>query len=361
MAVTLGELAVRFGLALRGDPDRVIEHVGTLAGAGPRGIAFFANPRLVDQLAAAHAAAIVLHPGMREATRIDCLLSSNPHASFARIAALLHPLPAASPGVHPSAIVAADAAIDPSAHVGPLVVIGARSRIGARAFLGPGSVVGEDVVLGADVRLVARVSVLERVQIGARSVLHPGAVVGSEGFGYAPEAERWIPVPQVGTVRVGEDVDIGANSTIDRGALEDTVIGDGVKMDNLVQVGHNCTIGPHTALAGCVGLAGSTQIGARCRIGGGVGIAGHLSICDDVTLTGTSFVTHDIREPGVYSGGGIPVEPAAQWRRIVGRLKRLDVLTRRVGALERGGSTVARESSERNERNGEDAQGEDRS
>lgn len=360
MAVTLGELAVRFGLTLRGDPDRVIEHVGSLAGAGARGLAFFSNPKLVDQLAAAQAAAIVLHPGMQEATGLDCLLSNNPHASFARIASLLHPPLAGPAGVHPSAVVAADAVIDPSAHVGPLVVIGARSRIGARTFVGPGSLLGEDVVLGADVRLVARVTVLERVQIGARSVLHPGAVVGSEGFGYAPEAERWIPVPQVGTVRVGEDVDIGANSTIDRGALEDTVIGDGVKMDNLVQVGHNCTIGPHTALAGCVGLAGSTHIGARCRIGGGVGIAGHLSICDDVTLTGTSFVTNDIREPGVYSGGSIPVEPAVEWRRIVGRLKRLDVLTRRVGALERGESTAPRESA-RNERNGEDAQEEDRS
>ena len=338
MAVTLGELAVRFGLTLRGDPDRPIEHVGTLAAAGPRGLAFLSNPKLMGQLASAQAGAIVLHPSMLQATSIDCLLSSNPHASFARIARLLHPLPVASAGVHPSAIVAADAQIDPSAHVGPLAVVGARSRIGARAVIGPGSVLGEDVLLGADVRLVARVTVLDRVTIGARSVLHPGAVVGAEGFGLAPEGERWLHVPQVGTVRIGEDVEIGANSTIDRGALDDTVIGDGVKMDNLVQVGHNCVIGPHTALAGCVGLAGSTRIGARCRLGGGVGVAGHLSICDDVTLTGTSFVSSDIREPGVYSGGSIPVEPAAVWRRIVGRLKRLDALNRRVGTLERGGS-----------------------
>jgi UDP-3-O-[3-hydroxymyristoyl] glucosamine N-acyltransferase len=355
MAVTLGELAVRFGLGLRGDPDRTVDHVGTLAAAGPRGVAFLANPRLVGQLATAQCAAIVLHPQMLAATALDCLLSTNPHLSFAHIASLLHPLPTAAPGVHPSAVVAADAIVDPSAHIGPLAVVGARSRIGARVFVGPGSLVGEEVVLAADVRLVARVTLLERVQVGARSVLHPGAVVGAAGFGYAQDGERWVHVPQVGSVRIGEDVEIGANTTIDRGAIEDTVIGDGVKMDNLVQVGHNCVVGAHTALAGCVGLAGSTRIGARCRLGGGVGVAGHLSICDDVTLTGTSFVTSDIREPGVYSGGGIPVEPTTEWRRIVGRVKRLDSLSRRVGALERRSMTPPGGSGP-----GEDFQGEDR-
>ena len=336
--LTLGELAVRFGLTLKGDPERRIDHVGTLANAGPSGLAFFANPKLVDQLCGARAGAIVLHPSIAPATPLDCLLSSNPHASFARIASLLHPLPTAAPGIHPSAVIAPEALIDPSAHIGPLVVIGVGSRIGARALIGPGCVIGEQVTLADDVRLVARVTVLERVSIGARSILRPGAVVGAEGFGYALEDQRWIAVPQVGTVRIGEDVEIGANSAIDRGALDDTVIGDGVKIDNLVQIGHNCTIGAHTALAGNVGLAGSSHIGARCRIGGGSGIAGHLTICDDVTLMGTSFVTGDIREPGVYAGGSIPVERAEEWRRLVGRFKRLDTLARRVGALERGES-----------------------
>ena len=338
MAVTLGELAVRFGLTLKGDPERRVDHVGTLTNAGPTGLAFFANPRLVDQLADARAGAIVLHPSLREATPLDCLLSANPHASFARIATVLHPSPIAVPGIHPSAVVSAEASIDPSAHVGPLAIVGAGCRIGARVVIGPGCVVGEQVTLAEDVRLVARVTVLERVCIGARSILHPGAVVGADGFGYALEGERWIAVPQVGSVRIGEDVEIGANSAIDRGAIEDTVIGDGVKIDNLVQIGHNCTIGAHSALAGNVGLAGSSHIGARCRIGGGSGIAGHLTICDDVTLMGTSFVTGDIREPGVYAGGSIPVERAEDWRRLVGRFKRLDALARRVGALERGDS-----------------------
>lgn len=334
MTVTLGDLAVRFGLALRGDPDRPVDHVGTLAGAGPRGIAFLANAKRLDELVGANAAAVILPARLADQSPVDCLLADNPHAAFARIADVLHPKATGPAGVHPSAIVASDARIDPSAHIGPLVVVGARSVIGARSYIGPGCVIGEDVELSTDVRLVARVTVLERVTIGARSVLDAGVVVGSEGFGNALDEGRWVHVPQVGTVRIGADVEIGANSTIDRGALEDTVIGDGVRIDNLVQVGHNCTIGAHSALAGCAGLAGSSHVGARCRIGGGVGIAGHLRICDDVTITGYTFVTGDIREPGVYSGG-IPAESAADWRRIVGRLKRIDGLARRVGDLEK--------------------------
>lgn len=333
--VTLGALAVRFGLALRGDPDRLVRSVGTLEGAGDQQIAFLADPKLADRLAGCRAGAVVLHPASQASCPVDCLIADHPHAAFARIAAVLHPPPAAPPGVHPSAVVAADAEIHPEAHIGPLSVVGSRARIGARSVIGPGSMVGEGADLAEDVRLVARVTVLERVVIGARSVLHPGSVIGSEGFGYAPEGRAWIHVPQVGTVRIGMDVEIGANTTIDRGALTDTVIGDGVKIDNLVQIGHNCTIGEHTAIAGCVGLAGSSHIGARCRLGGGVGLAGHLTICDDVTLTGFSLVTADIREPGLYSGG-VPAEPAADWRRIVGRLKRLDGLARRVADLERG-------------------------
>ncbi len=334
MTVTLGDLAVRFGLALRGDPDRPVDHVGTLAGAGPRGIAFLANAKRLDELVGANAAAVILPAKLADQSPVDCLLADNPHAAFARIADVLHPKATGPAGVHPSAIVASDARIDPSAHIGPLVVVGARSVIGARSYIGPGCVIGEDVELATDVRLVARVTVLERVTIGARSVLDAGVVVGSEGFGNALDEGRWVHVPQVGTVRIGADVEIGANSTIDRGALEDTVIGEGVRIDNLVQVGHNCTIGAHSALAGCAGLAGSSHVGARCRIGGGVGIAGHLRICDDVTITGYTFVTGDIREPGVYSGG-IPAESAADWRRIVGRLKRIDGLARRVGDLEK--------------------------
>jgi UDP-3-O-[3-hydroxymyristoyl] glucosamine N-acyltransferase len=334
MTVTLGDLAVRFGLALRGDPDRPVDHVGTLAGAGPRGIAFLANAKRIDELASANAAAVILPPKLADQSPLDCLLADNPHAAFARIADVLHPKAMSPAGIHPSAVVAPDAHIDPTAHIGALVVIGARSVIGARAYIGPGCVIGDDVELATDVRLVARVTVLERVTIGPRSVLDAGVVVGSEGFGNALDEGRWVHVPQVGTVRIGADVEIGANSSVDRGALEDTVIGNGVRIDNLVQIGHNCTIGEHSALAGCAGLAGSSHVGARCRIGGGAGLAGHLRICDDVTVTAYTLVTGDIREPGVYSGG-IPAESAADWRRIVGRLKRIEGLARRVGDLEK--------------------------
>ena len=335
--VSLGELAVRFGLALRGDPDRKVGSVATLGGATADQVAFLADPRLADRLAGCRAGAVILHPSSAAACPVDCLLADNPHAAFARVAAVLHPPQVASPGAHPTAVVAPDAEVHPSAHIGPHCVIGARARVGARAFVGPGCVVGDDASLGEDVRLVARVTVLERVEIGARGIVHPGAVIGSEGFGYALDGEAWVHVPQVGTVRIGPDVEIGANTTIDRGALGDTVIGEGVKIDNLVQVGHNCSIGAHSALAGCVGMAGSSRVGARCRLGGGVGLAGHLSICDDVTVTGFTLVTGDIREPGVYSGG-VPAEPAADWRRVVGRLKRIDALARRVASLERGGA-----------------------
>jgi len=342
--ITLGELAVRYGLTLRGDPARRVDHVATLSGAGPGSVAFLANPKLADSLAGCRAGVVILTPALEADCPVDCLVGRNPHAAFARIAAELYPAMPVAPGVHPSAVIEEGAVVDATAHIGAQCFIGAGARIGARVHLGPGCIVAAGAELAEDVRLVARVTVLERVQIGARSILHPGSVIGAEGFGYAPEGERWIAVPQVGTVRIGADVEIGANTTVDRGAIEDTVIAEGVKIDNLVQIGHNCTIGAHTAIAGCAGLAGSSHLGARCRVGGGVGIAGHLRICDDVTLTGFTLVVGDIREPGVYSGG-IPAEPAADWRRIVGRLKRIDGLARRVGELERhtaegGGETT---------------------
>lgn len=338
MAVlTLGELAVRFGLTLRGDPERAVDTVGTLAAASPRAIAFLANPRLATALARTGAAAVILREESLADCPVDALIASNPHAAFARIASVLHPAPTAPAGIHASAVVDPSAVLDPSAHIGPQAVIAARARIGARCVIGAGSVIGADTVIGEDTRLVARVTILERVVLGARVLVHPGAVLGAEGFGFAREGEAWLHVPQIGGLSIGDDVEIGANTTIDRGALEDTVIGAGVKIDNLVQIGHNCTIGAHTAIAGCVGIAGSSHIGARCQLGGGVGIAGHLKICDDVALTGFALVVSDIDEPGIYSSG-IPVEKAADWRKVVGRLKRIDSLSRRVAKLDRPGN-----------------------
>ena len=334
MSVSIGELAVRFGCELRGDPGVEVQRVATLSGADGGAVAFLANPRYRAQLAGTRAAAVVLDAASAGDCPVAALVCQNPHATYARIAALLHPRPAAVPGIHPSAVIDPGAEVDPSAHIGALCHIGAGAVIGARAFVGPQSLVAEQVVLGDDVQLLARVSVCRGVVVGARTMIQPGAVIGADGFGFAAEHGRWIKVPQIGGVRIGADVEIGANTTIDRGALEDTVIEDGVKLDNLIQIGHNVRIGAHSALAACVGVSGSTTIGRRCMIAGQVGIAGHLTISDDVVITARTGISHSITAPGVYSGH-IPHEEATTWRRLVGRFKRLESLATRVKALER--------------------------
>jgi UDP-3-O-[3-hydroxymyristoyl] glucosamine N-acyltransferase len=334
MGVSLGELAVRFGCELRGDPDVRVDHVATLAHADSRSLAFLANPRYREQLAATGAAAVVLDAPSAADCATAALVCRNPHATYARIAAVLHPLPPGPAGVHPSAVVAPGARIDASAHVGALSVVAAGAVIGPRSFIGPQCLVEEGAAIAEDVRLTSRVTVCRGVEIGARTIVQPGAVIGGDGFGFAQEGGRWIKVPQTGTVRVGPDVEIGANTTIDRGAIEDTVIEEGVKLDNLIMIAHNVRVGAHSALAAAVGVSGSTSIGRRCMIGGQVGIGGHLTIGDDVVITGCTMVSHSIPRPGVYSGG-IPLEEAHVWRRLVARFKRLDSLAARLKALER--------------------------
>jgi UDP-3-O-[3-hydroxymyristoyl] glucosamine N-acyltransferase len=343
MSLSLGELAVRFGCELRGDPATSIERVATLANADGGAIAFLANPRYRAQLADTRAAAVVASAADTPGCRAALLLCENPYATYARIAALLHPPPPLSPGVHPTAIVAAGAQVDPSAEVGPYATVGERATIGARAFVGPHCHLDAGVSLAADVRLTARVTLGADVRIGARSVLQPGAVIGADGFGFAPEKGTWLKVPQLGSVRVGADVEVGANTTIDRGAIEDTVIEDGVKLDNLVMIAHNVRIGAHTAIAACTGVSGSTSIGKRCMIGGMAGFAGHLTIADDVVITARSSVSHSITTPGVYSST-LPTEEAHAWRRLVARFKRSGVLEERLRRLERAaGIKSARE------------------
>jgi len=333
MSVSLGELAVRFGCELRGDPQVRVEHVATLANADAAALSFLANPRYRPQLAATRAAAVVLSAEAAADCPTHALLAGNPYATYARIAALLHPSPAVEPGVHASALIAPDARIDPSAHVGPGCCVGAGVVVGARSSLGPYCVLEQDVRLDADVRLAARVTLCRAVTVGARSVLQTGVVVGGDGFGYAPERGRWLKVPQLGAVRIGADVEIGCNTTIDRGAIEDTVIEEGVKLDNLIQIGHNVRIGAHTAIAACTGVSGSTVIGKRCMIGGHVGFAGHISIADDVVITGYSAISRSIADAGVYSST-LPFEEAHAWRRLVARFKRSARLEERVRKLE---------------------------
>ncbi len=330
----LGELAVRFGCELRGDPDIEIDCVASLAAATPNSISFLANPRHRLQLRETQAGAVIVAASAAADSPVPVLVSENPHACFARVAALLHPSPLLPPGRDPTAVIAADAVIDASAHIGPQCVIGAGARIGPRAVLGPACIVGAGAVLGADVRLVARVTVCADVALGDRCIVQPGAVLGADGFGYAAERGTWVKVPQIGSVRIGADVEIGANTTIDRGAIGDTVIEEGVKLDNQIQIGHNVVVGAHTAMAACVGVAGSTRIGRRCQIGGAVGIVGHLTICDDVIVTGYTMVAASIATPGVYSSG-LPATGAAEWRRVVGRLRRLDSMAGRLRAVER--------------------------
>lgn len=336
MSIAVGELAVRFGCELVGDPEQRVARVATLAAAGPDELSFLANRQYRRQLASTRAGAVVLDAASAAECRVAALISANPYATYARIAALLHPAPAARAGVHPTASVDARASVAASASVGAQAVIGAGCRIGERVQIGAGCVLGEDVEIGADCLLHPRVTIEHGVRLGERVRVQSGVVIGSDGFGFARDAAGWVPVPQLGAVRVGDDVEIGANTTIDRGAIEDTVIGAGVKLDNQIQVAHNVQIGEHTVIAACTGISGSTRIGARCMIAGAVGIVGHLDICDDVVVTGLSMVSHSISTPGVYSGG-IPAEPAAVWRRLVGRLKRIDALAGRVTRLEQDG------------------------
>ena len=318
---SLGELAVRFGLELRGDPALRVSHVATLSQAAPGSLSFLANSRYRRQLAGSRASAIVLDPGDADACPVAALIDPNPYLAYARIAALLHPLRPAPPGIHPSAVVARDARIAASAAVGPLCVIDAGVEVGERVQLDAGCTVMAGARIGADSHLMPRVTLYPGIRIGERCLLHSGAVIGADGFGFAADAGAWVKVPQVGSVRIGDDVEIGANTTVDRGAIDDTVIENGAKLDNQIQVGHNVVIGAHTAIAACTGISGSTTIGKRCMIGGMVGFAGHLTIADDVSITGCSLVSASIRQAGSYSSGMPTVETRA-WRRMVAHLRR---------------------------------------
>ena len=332
MTWSLGELAVRFGCDLRGDPQTRVDSVAMLSG-GPSSVGFVANPAYREALQATTLGAVVVAPSLADACPTAALVHRNPHATFARIAALLHPASALTAGIDPRALVDPAAKVDPTAQVGPFAIIGAGAVIGARSLVGPHCIVGEGVLVGADTRLLAKVTLCSGTRIGARCILHPGAVVGSDGFGNARDGEAWVKIPQVGGVLVGDDVEIGANTTVDRGALGDTVIEEGVRLDNQIQVAHNVSIGAHTAIAACTGIAGSTRIGRRCMIGGGTGIGGQLVLGDDIIITGFGMVTKSIDKPGFYSSV-IPVEEARLWRRIVGRIKRLDLWAARIRKLE---------------------------
>ncbi|HEY4646338.1 MAG TPA: UDP-3-O-(3-hydroxymyristoyl)glucosamine N-acyltransferase [Steroidobacteraceae bacterium] len=332
MVITLGELAIRFGCTLKGEPEVPIDSVATLENAGERSISFLANPKYRRQLAATRAAAVVLEPRFADECPVAALIAPNAYATYARIATLLYPEPSWRAGINAGASVAERTRIAPSASIAAAVTIENDVVIGERTRVGPGCVVMQGSSIGADTCLSANVTLCRGVRIGDRVLIHPGVVIGADGFGLAPERGTWVKVPQIGSVQIGDDVEIGANTTIDRGAIEDTVIEDGVKLDNQIQIGHNVRIGAHTAIAGCTGVSGSTTIGRNCMIAGMVGIAGHLSICDGAVVTGRTLVSRSIRKPGVYSGG-LPLDEARRWRRNSARFRHLDELAKRVESL----------------------------
>ena len=328
-ALTLREIVARLGGEALGEVGVPLTGVATLDSAGPTEIAFLANPRYRARLATTRAGAVILGPGDRDAATIPRIVSDNPYAYYARTVALFHPQPAAVPGIHPFAQIDGSANVDASAEIGAFVVIGPRSTIGKGAKIGSHCVIGENVSIGEATRLHPRVTLYDGCVIGARCILHSGVVIGADGFGMAREAGRWVKIPQIGAVRIGDDVEIGANTTIDRGALDDTVIEEGVKLDNQIQIGHNCVIGAHTVIAGCTGISGSVTVGRNCMIGGGVGLVGHISICDGVTISGFSLITKSIAEPGTYTSG-LPFMPHAEWLRNAVHLRRLDKIAQAV-------------------------------
>jgi UDP-3-O-[3-hydroxymyristoyl] glucosamine N-acyltransferase len=319
----LGSIVEALGGELCGDPQRVIEGLAPLETATPQQLSFLANPKYGQQLAASRAGCVIVAPAMRDAAvaRGDCIVADQPYLYYARVTQLWKRQMAGDtgPAVHPSAVIHADAVVDPTARIGALCVIERGARIGAATVL------------------KNRVSVGENCVIGERCILHPGVVIGADGFGFAPDGGAWEKIEQLGAVRIGNDVEIGANTCIDRGALQDTVIEDGVKLDNLIQIAHNVHIGKHTAMAGCAAVAGSTTIGAYCTIGGRAGILGHLTIADHVNISATSLVTHSILKPGHYTGI-FPIDDNAAWEKNAATLKQLHKLRERIKALEKKGT-----------------------
>lgn len=340
MGIRLGDLVERFGGQLVGDADLEVQAIAPLDSAGASHISFLSNSKLRALAAQSQAAALILSPlddptvaATYEGARI---VTTNPYAYFARAAQYFVSLTeqAPAPGIHPSAVVDPGATVDPTAHVGPHVTIEAGAIIGAHAVIDAGCFIGREATIGEHTHLFANVTFHARCRIGKRSILHSGAVIGTDGFGFAVEAGAYIKIPQTGRVLIGDDVDIGANTTIDRGALDDTVIEDGVKLDNQIQIGHNCRIGAHTAMAGCVGVAGSAKIGSRCTFGGAAMVLGHLEIADNVHISSGSMVSRSVLEPGQYTGF-YPLAKNAEWERSAAIVRNLDSMRAKIRTLEK--------------------------
>jgi len=333
--IKLGELAKKFGCELIGDPDIVIETVGSLSNAGPGALSFLSDSAFKKQLPSTKAAAVILCAEDAADAPTAALINDNPYACYARMAAEICPAPVYDAGVHPSAVVDASAAVADSAHVAANAVIEANATIGANTYVGPGTVVGPNCVIGSDCRLHANATLVRDVVAGDRCIFHSGSVVGADGFGNARTDDGWVKVPQVGGVRIGNDVEIGSSTSVDCGAIDDTVIENGVRLDNQIQIGHNVHLGEHTAVAASAAIAGSARIGKRCMIAGMAGIKGHIDICDDVIILGKGMVSKSITSPGAYASN-FPVEDVRVWNKRVASFRRIDKLLGRVSKLEKG-------------------------
>ncbi len=328
----LDEIVTRLGGSLEGEGSVVVSQVGTLASAGTGQIAFLTNPKYRQQLQTTRAAAVILSPLFAGDTPLPRIVHQNPYAYYARVVALLNPAQKRPLGSHPTAVIGSE--IPASASIGEHVVVGKEVSFGENVTLYPGCVIGDGVFIGDDSLLYPNVVIYSGCVIGQRAIIQAGAVIGSDGFGFAKEGERWLKIPQIGRVIIGDDVEIGANTSVDRGALDDTVIGNGVKIDNQIQIAHNVTIGDHTAMAGCVGIAGSTKIGRRCTIGGAGMIVGHLELADDVHISAGTMVTKSLRKPGQYTSI-FPLEAHEEWLHNAAQIKRLARLAERVAELEK--------------------------
>ncbi|MFN2360563.1 MAG: UDP-3-O-(3-hydroxymyristoyl)glucosamine N-acyltransferase [Marinobacter sp.] len=330
----LGDIASQLGAELRGNPDTDIEGLATLQAAVPGQVAFLANPSYARYLADTRASAVIASPSVADQCPTDVLLLDNPYFGYARLSHWFDPAPVPQPGVHASAVVDPSAQVAASASIGPQAVIEADAVIGENVVVGAGCIIGARCYIGEQSVLRPRVTLAHDILLGKRCHVLSGAVIGSDGFGFANEKGAWQRIAQLGKVVLGDDVEVGANTTIDRGALDDTVIGNGVKLDNLIQIAHNVSIGDHSAMAAMVGIAGSTRIGSHCVFGGQSGVAGHLTIGNQVHLTGMTLVSNDIPEPGVYSSG-TSADTNRQWRKNAVRFRQLDAMARRLKELEK--------------------------
>lgn len=329
----LADIAARLGGDVLGDAQIRISQVATLASAGEGQIAFLANRKYRSQLQTTQASAVIVSPEFAEGFSGTRIVTANPYAYFARVATLLNPTVSPEPGMHPSVV--CESAVPASAVIGPRVCIGRNVTIGENVVIHAGCVLGDGVVIGEGSLLYPNVTVYHGCRVGRRAILHSGVVLGADGFGFAPDGKEWVKIPQIGVVVVGDDVEIGANTTIDRGAMDDTVIGDGCKIDNLVMIGHNCNIGPYSVIAGCTGMAGSTTLGEHCILGGATMISGHLTMAPNTTISGASTVMRSIVEPnGVYASV-FPLDSYEHWMRNASHIRRLDKLVDRVAELEK--------------------------